>query len=172
MKVFIDDHLEDLHQRRENADKSDKIEKAQIDPFDQSVLFQQMIVNQVVYRRRYRQQRCYRHAETKCDIDFFRDSEKSTHAEEKIKRHILDKNRADKNIEVRFEQDNLHVVELFLNHAKLSGETGNNDSVLPSRSPFNFLSFDKAGQPPLLALSALEKRVRKHLNKFNNRHRF
>jgi len=40
---------------------------------------------------------------------------------------------------VRFEQDNLRVVELFLNDDKFSGETGNYDSVLPSRSPFNFL---------------------------------
>ena len=83
MKVFIDDHLEDLHQRRENADKSDKIEEAQIDPFDQGVLFQQMIVNQVVNRRRYGQQRGYRHAETKCDINFL-EMAKSTHTEEKL----------------------------------------------------------------------------------------
>jgi hypothetical protein len=51
---------------------------------------------------------------------FFGDSEKSTHPEEKIERHIFNENRADKNIEMRFKQDNLHVVELFLNNAKFS----------------------------------------------------
>ena len=78
------------------------------------------MVNQVVNRRRNGQQGRHGYPEAKCDIDFFGDSEKSTHPEEKIERHIFNENRADKNIEMRFKQDNLHVVELFLNNVKFS----------------------------------------------------
>jgi hypothetical protein len=80
---------------------------------------------------------------------FFGDSEKSTHTEEKIERHIFNENRADKNIEMRFKQDNLHVVELFLNNVKFSASAGHYYSVLPSRSPFNFLCFAWARASPL-----------------------
>jgi hypothetical protein len=104
--VAIEEHLEDLHDRRHGADVGDQSQEAQVHaaeacPLERAAL-QQVVVDQVVGGHGDGLHHDHRDAEAERGLHLLRDGEEGAHAEEERQCQVLDEQRLEREVDVVF----------------------------------------------------------------------